>query len=132
MKRKRFSFSKLLTTVLVLTALMGTVAFAADTFPFSLPAGNSQLTDEVRKSNDAIAAYVSINSVDATLYTTVQVTNPSGAARSSVGRILGVGQTYLSYSGYTVNNGDVLRLKVTNEVSYNHGRSLVGNGSWTP
>lgn len=131
MKRKKFSFSKLLTTVLVLTALMGTVAFAAS-FSFSLPAGTSGLSDEVRKTTNTNTAYVSISSADATLYSTVQVVNPSGVARSSTGRILGVGQTYLSYSGYTVNNGDVLRLKVTNEVSYNLGRSLYISGSWEP
>ena len=131
MKRKRFSFSKLLATVLVLTALMGTVAFAADPFTFSLPAGTSGYSSEVRKPASG-SAYVSISSADATLYSTVQVVNPSGAARSSTDRILGVGQTRLNYSGYTVDSGDVLKLKVTNEVSYNLGRSLYISGSWTP
>lgn len=78
------------------------------------------------------AAYIAIQSISpSTAVLTFQMVNAEGYPRSSEETITGIGDAYLTYSGY-VNTGDKLYLRVTNNVSDNGGLTLYVSGIWRP
>lgn len=133
MRRKRIR--NLLVTSLLAVMLCGTVANAAinETFVFELVAQKSDAFGPVEKNNNYSTSYVASQTISP-YYATMayQVVNPGGFVRSNEVKIKGVGNTDMSYSGYTVNKGDSLMLKGTNYVSDNGGVSVYVTGTWTP
>ena len=121
-------------TFLFVFSLMGTTAFAAtQKYDISLTTSESRYTSVVRKTTTTSTAYVTRQEPDSPI-TTIQVNvwNSGTAVKSNTKNIKGVGTANPSYSGYNVDSGDYLRLRIYNPTSSNNGASISAAGTWEP
>ena len=121
-------------TFLFIFSLMGTTAFAAtQKYSFSLSPSESKYTSVVKKTTTTSTAYVTRQEPDSPVTTIeVNVWNSGSAVKSDTKKIKGVGTARPSYSGFNVDSGDYLRLRVYNSTSYNLGASIGAAGTWEP
>lgn len=121
-------------TFLFAFGLMGTTAFAAThKYSFSLSTSESKYTDLCKKTNTSSTAYVTRQTPDSPVTTIkVNVWNSGVAVKSNLKTIVGVGTAKPSYSGYNVDSGDYLRLRVYNPTTENKGASISAGGTWEP
>lgn len=121
-------------TLVLVVGLMGTTAFAAThKYNFGLLTTECKFTSLCEKTNTSSTAYVTRQTPDSPI-TTILVTvwNSGAAIKSNSKTITGVGTARPSYSGYNVDKGDYLRLRVCNPSGPNQGKHISAGGTWEP
>lgn len=115
----------------MVVAMSGTVALAATDYtygPYNIGIENEAYTPLAVKETST-SAYVdqdlSRNSV-----LICRVFNSGSAAKSSTVTLYGVDNGRMSYSGYNVDEGDYLRMKIKNSSS--SGGIVTVSGKWRP
>lgn len=121
----------ILCALAMVVAMSGTVALAATNHPygpFNINIENEAYTPLAVKETST-SAYVdqdlSRNSV-----LICRVFNSGSAAKSSTVTLYGVDNGRMSYSGYNVDEGDYLRMKIKNSSS--SGGIVTVSGKWRP
>lgn len=109
------------------------VVYAEESYSFYLSPGETRYTELVEKTNQATyATVVKGGSSISYTYARYTVVNNANYTKSETVKAYGVTTVQLSYSGYNVQKGDFIKLKVVNNTNDNSGSFLTVTGSWSP
>ena len=130
MKKKIKRFVPTLFVVLLFASM---VVYAEESYSFYLSPGETRYTELVEKTNQATYATVVKGGLSISYtYARYTVVNNANYTKSETVKAYGVTTVQLSYSGYNVQKGDFIKLKVVNNTNDNSGSFLTVTGSWSP
>lgn len=115
--------------------LIGTTAMAATEYDYYFNLSTSEAAYTPVKEKETTSGTAKVTRTEPkTSETSIEVTmyNNGSSPKSDTKTIVGVGTKYPSYSGYNVNDGDFLRLRVYNPSGKNQGHSISAGGTWRP